>query len=71
MAKLENEKKITQEIKNQNEELLKQESIKNRSKVLSDNIASSIKQQQNLQLKSKGLTSQIAKSSEEALTYIR
>ena len=51
MAKLENEQKITQEIKNQNEELLKQESIKNRSKVLSDNIASSIKEQQNIQLK--------------------
>ena len=49
MAKLENEEKISQEIKNQNEELLKQETIKNRSKVLSDNIASSIKEQQNIQ----------------------
>ena len=71
MAKLENEQKITQEIKNQNEELLKQESIKNRSKVLSDNIASSIKEQQNIQLKTKGLASEIAKSSEDALTYIK
>ena len=71
MAKLENEKKITQEIKNQNEELLKQETIKNRSKVLSDNIASSIKEQQNIQLKTRGLASEIAKSSEEALTFLK
>ena len=71
MARLENEQKITQELKSQNEELLKQESIKNKSKILSDSIVSSIKEQQNIQLKSKGLTSQIAKTSEQALKFLK
>jgi uncharacterized membrane protein len=71
MARLENEKQISQELKDQNNLLKEQERLKDKSKILSDSISSSIKEQLSLRFKENKLASNIATDAAKQLTFIK